>query len=127
MKSEKKFFVCKHCGNIVEMIENKGVKVVCCGEPMQEVTANTVDAATEKHIPVAEVSGDKVTVKVGSVEHPMLEAHFIEWIYLDTQKGSQMKHLNPGETPEVVFTLENDKPLAVYAYCNLHGLWKADL
>jgi superoxide reductase len=94
---------------------------------MGELKANTTDAAQEKHVPVAEVSGNQVTVKVGSVVHPMTEQHLITWIYLQTEKGGQRKKLAAGEAPEAVFTLHDDKPVAVYAYCNLHSLWKADL
>ena len=88
----------------------------------EELVANTVDAAQEKHVPVIEVSGDTVTVKVGSVEHPSLDAHYIEWIVLVTEGGFQMKWLKPGMKPEAVFKV-TDKPVAAYEYCNLHGLW----
>lgn len=122
--SETKFFVCKHCGNLIGMIENSGVPIVCCGEKMTELVANTVDASLEKHTPVVSVNGDKVEVVVGSVEHPMLEEHFIKWIYLETKKGGQRKALKPGEAPKAAFVVTDDEPVAVYAYCNLHGLWK---
>ena len=92
----------------------------------KELTANTVDAAFEKHVPVIEVAGDTVTVKVGSVEHPMLDAHYIEWICLLTETGMQMKWLKPGMKPEAVFKT-TDKPIAAYEYCNLHGLWMAEV
>lgn len=91
-----------------------------------ELTANTVDVAHEKHVPVIEVAGDTVTVKVGSVEHPSLEAHYIEWIVLVTETGFQMKWLKPGMKPEAVFKIM-EKPVAAYEYCNLHGLWKAEV
>ena len=91
-----------------------------------ELVANTVDAAFEKHVPVIEVAGDTVTVKVGSVEHPMLDAHYIEFVVLVTESGLQMKWLKPGMKPEAVFKI-TDKPVAAYEYCNLHGLWKADV
>ena len=122
--SETKFFVCKHCGNLIGMIENSGVPIVCCGEKMTELVANTVDASLEKHTPVVNVNGDKIEVVVGSVEHPMLEEHFIKWIYLETKKGGQRKALKPGESPKATFVVTDDEPVAVYAYCNLHGLWK---
>lgn len=122
--SETKFFVCKHCGNLIGMIENSGVPVVCCGEKMTELVANTVDASVEKHTPVVTVNGDKIEVVVGSVEHPMLEEHFIKWIYVETKKGGQRKSLKPGEAPKAAFVVTDDEPVAVYAYCNLHGLWK---
>lgn len=93
-----------------------------------ELIANTVDAAKEKHVPVIEIAGDTVTVKVGSVEHPMLDAHYIEFIVLVTESGMQMKWLKPGMKPEASFRLvEGDKPVAAFEYCNLHGLWKADV
>lgn len=126
--NDKKFFVCKHCGNLVEMIRNSGVPMVCCGEKMTELEANTVDASVEKHIPVVNVDGNIVTAKVGSVEHPMVDAHFIEWLYLQTSKGGQRKDLLPGEKPEAKFAVvEGEEPLAVFAYCNLHGLWKFEI
>ncbi len=92
----------------------------------EELVANTVDAAQEKHVPVIEVVGDTVTVKVGSVEHPSLDAHYIEFIVLVTETGMQMKWLKPGIKPEAVFKVV-DKPVAAYEYCNLHGLWKAEV
>ena len=122
-----KFYVCKHCGNIIAYAKNKGVPVMCCGEKMSELVPGSVDAATEKHVPVISVEGNKVTVTVGEVEHPMSEEHFIEWIALETQEGNQRKELKPGSKPQAVFMLaETDKAVAAYAYCNLHGLWKAE-
>jgi superoxide reductase len=122
-----KFYVCKHCGNIIVYAKSSGVPVVCCGEPMQELVANTVDAAREKHVPVIAVDGTKVTVTVGAVEHPMLDAHHIEWIVLETKHGYQRKELKPGEKPAAEFALAgDDEVIAAYAYCNLHGLWKAE-
>jgi superoxide reductase len=92
---------------------------------MQPMTPNTAEAAHEKHIPVIEVDGNTVTVTVSTVEHPMLEVHYIEWIMLETEQGRQRKALRPGEKPAAVFSLaEGDKVLSAYAYCNLHGLWK---
>ena len=122
-----RFYICSHCGNIVEMVKDAGVKPFCCGQKMDELIPNTVEASGEKHIPSVSVSGDVVTVNVGSVNHPMVDEHFIEWVYVKTDKGGQRKHLKPGEAPNVVFHLGGDKPLAVYAYCNLHGLWKTEL
>jgi superoxide reductase len=110
------------------MINSSGVKIVCCGEPMQELTANTVDAAREKHVPEITVEGSKVTVKVGSVTHPMLPEHYIKWIFLQTKEGMQRKCLEPGQQPEAVFALtEGDEVIAAYEYCNLHGLWKKEI
>lgn len=123
-----KFYVCAHCGNIITFVKDSGVPVMCCGEKMQEIVPGTVDAAVEKHLPVVSVEGSQVTVQVGSVEHPMLPEHFIEWIVLETSTGSQMKALTPGEKPQAVFALaDGEKAVAAYAYCNLHGLWKAEV
>ena len=124
----KKFFVCKHCGNMIGLLHDAGVPMMCCGEKMVELVPNTTDAAQEKHVPVATVEGNKVVVNVGSVDHPMLDEHWIQWVYLETDKGGHRKVLNPGEKPNVVFALtEDEKPIAVYEYCNLHGLWVANL
>ena len=120
-----KFYKCEHCGNIITKIEDKGVPVMCCGQKMTEIEPGTTDAAQEKHVPVVEQSGDVVKVKVGSVEHPMLEEHLIQWVCLETESGSQIKYLKPGMKPEAEFTLNGDKLVAAYEYCNLHGLWKA--
>lgn len=121
-----KFYQCKHCGNIISHVFYSGVRVVCCGEEMQELVPGTVDASLEKHVPVYHVEGNVVTVKVGSVEHPMTEEHYIPWVALQTKQGNQRKELKPGAHPEVKFALlEGDEVVNVYAYCNLHGLWKA--
>ena len=123
---EQKFYICKHCGNIIAKVKDAGVPVVCCGEPMSEIVPGTTDAAVEKHVPVWTVENGIVHVKVGSVEHPMLPEHYIEWVSLQTKQGNQRKELHPGEKPEVCFALcEGDEVEAVYAYCNLHSLWKA--
>lgn len=122
-----KFYICPHCGNIVEMVKDAGVKPFCCGQKMDALVPNTVEASGEKHIPAVAVADGVVTVNVGSVDHPMQDAHYIEWVQLVTGKGSQRKYLNPGEAPNVKFWLGDDKPVAVYAYCNLHGLWMTKL
>ncbi len=123
---EMKFYVCKHCGNIIAYLKSSGVPVFCCGEKMQELVPNTVDAAVEKHIPVVQQNGGEVTVSVGSVAHPMTAEHSIEWVCLHTKQGNQRKLLHPGEAPVVSFHVSDDDEIeAVYAYCNLHGLWKA--
>ena len=124
---ENKFYVCEHCGNIVGLIKNAGVPLMCCGQKMTKIEPGTVEASHEKHIPVAKVEGNLVKVEIGSVAHPMTEEHSITWVYLQTDKGGQRKCLNPGEAPEVMFALADEKAVAVYAYCNLHGLWKTDL
>ena len=121
---DHRFFICRHCGNIIGMIRSSGVPVVCCGEPMQELVANSVDASKEKHVPAVEYKCNKVTVNIGDVPHPMTEEHYIQWVYLLTEQGGQRKCLNPGDEPKVDFALvSGDKPVAAYAYCNLHGLW----
>ena len=121
----QKFYICKHCGNVIEKVEDKGVPVLCCGEVMKELQAGIEDAAFEKHIPVYTVEGDTVHVFVGEVEHPMTAEHWIEWVSLKTDKGIQRKYLKPGEKPSVDFKiLEGEEVEEVYAYCNLHGLWK---
>ncbi|MCR5665376.1 MAG: desulfoferrodoxin [Eubacterium sp.] len=121
-----KFFVCEHCGNFVGMIKDAGVPMMCCGQKMTELIPGTSDGAAEKHVPEFKVDGNKVTVNVGSVDHPMTEEHFIEWIALETKKGAQRKVLSPSDKPCVEFALtDDDAVVAVYAYCNLHGLWKA--
>jgi len=109
------------------MIEGGGT-LVCCGKEMKELVPNTVDAAVEKHVPVVEVEGNKVTVKIGSVTHPMTEEHYIQWIYLETKEGVQAKCLQPGEEPKAVFMLnEGNEAVSAYEYCNLHGLWKKEV
>ena len=121
------FYKCEHCGNIIAYIQDSGVRCHCCGEEMELLTPNTTDAAGEKHVPVVQVNGRTVTVTVGSVEHPMLEAHFIQWILLETQEGRQRKALKPGDRPTANFALtEGDEVIAAYEYCNLHGLWKSE-
>jgi superoxide reductase len=124
MLKEQKIFICNTCGNIVGMVFDSGVNMVCCGEEMEELVPNTVEASIEKHLPVVEIEGNLVKVNVGGADHPMIPEHYIEWIYIQTEKGGQRKNLSPGEAPNAVFALENDKVVAAYAYCNLHGLWK---
>lgn len=125
---EKRFFICKHCGNTIGLIKDAGVKIKCCGENMSELIPGTVEASTEKHIPVATIEGNTVNVVIGSVIHPMQPDHKIEWVYLETNQGGQRKHIAESEKPETSFALaEGETPIAVYAYCDLHGLWKADL
>lgn len=123
-----KFFKCNHCGNVVEMVYHSGVTPVCCGDSMHQIMPNTVDAAQEKHVPVIEIDRNKVTVSIGSIEHPMVEEHYIEWIVLHTQKGIQRKHLTPSDKPVAVFYIgEDDSVIEAYEYCNLHGLWKKEI
>ena len=122
------FYRCKHCGNIIAYIHDSGVRCQCCGEEMEPLVPNTSDGAGEKHVPVIEQDGQIVTVKVGSVEHPMLDAHYIEWIMLETKEGRQRKSLKPGDKPAAAFAItDGDAVVSAYEYCNLHGLWKASV
>ena len=123
---EMKFYQCAHCGQIVTTVKATGAPVVCCGEEMKELIPGTTDASVEKHVPVYEVKDNKVFVSVGSVEHPMVPEHYIEWVAIQTKFGEQRKELKPGEEPKTCFALcEGDEVLTVFAYCNLHSLWKA--
>ena len=125
---EQKFFYCKHCGKILTLLVDPGVPTICCGEEMVELVAGTVDASREKHVPEVKVEGNKVEVVVGSVLHPMAEDHYIEFIFLQTEKGGQQHLLKPGDEPKAVFCVpEGDKAVAVFEHCNLHGLWKTEL
>ena len=123
---EMKFYRCSHCGQIIAIVKGTGVPVICCGEPMAEVIPGTTDASLEKHVPVFTVEGNKVQVSVGSAAHPMLPEHYIEWVAIETKSGNQRKRLSPGDEPKVCFSIcDGDEVKAVYAYCNLHSLWKA--
>lgn len=121
-----KFYICSKCGKIVAIVKDTGVPVFCCGQPMEEIIPGTSDASTEKHVPVYKVEGNKIHVRVGSADHPMVPEHYIEWVSLQTKFGNQRKALKPGDEPKVCFSVcEGDEVVAVYAYCNLHSLWKA--
>ena len=124
---DTKFYICPHCGNIAQMVHDAGVKPFCCGQKMDALVPNTGEASGEKHVPAVTVKDGTVEVNVGAVDHPMVDAHWIEWVQLVTDRGSQRTYLNPGEAPNVSFHLGDAQPLAVYAYCNLHGLWKTEL
>ena len=126
MKNNK-FYICEKCGNIVEMVNASGVNPHCCGQKMSVLEAGVVEASREKHVPEIEVLDGRVNVVVGSVLHPMAEEHSILWIQLETDKGMQRKYLKVGEAPSVSFVLADESPVAVYAYCNLHGLWKKEI
>ena len=120
-----KFYICEHCGNIIEYVKESGVPVMCCGQKMTELVPGTSDGAQEKHVPVVRVEGDKVIVEVGALEHPMVDAHYIQWIAIETTKGSQRVKLEYTDKPRAEFKLGDDAELvAAYEYCNLHGLWK---
>ena len=121
-----RFYICRHCGNVVEKVLDSGVPVVCCGEKMEALIPNSVEASGEKHVPVVTAADGVLDVNVGSADHPMVEEHYIQWIALETNQGSQITYLQPGQAPRASFALaEGEEVKAVYEYCNLHGLWKA--
>lgn len=123
---EQKFYKCEHCGNIILMVKDAGVPIMCCGKKMEELVPGVIDASLEKHIPVYTIEKNVVSVTVGAVTHPMVPEHYIEWISIQTKQGNQRKDLAPGMEPTACFALcEGDKVEAIYAYCNIHGLWKA--
>ena len=126
--ANNKFYICEKCGNIVGMIHSSGVTPHCCGQKMSVLEAGVVEASREKHIPVVSLRDNEVEVYVGSAVHPMQEEHSILWIYLETDKGGHRKELKPGEAPSASFLLASgERAIAAYAYCNLHGLWKAEI
>ena len=119
-----KFYQCKHCKQLITKEVDPQVKMICCGEVMEELVPNTHDGAGEKHVPVAKVEGNKVMVSVGAVEHPMLDVHYIMFISIETTKGKQVKYLKPGEKPYAEFLLaDGEEFVKAYEYCNLHSLW----
>ena len=122
---DMKFYYCKKCGKMLAAANDVDTDTVCCGEVMDVILPGTTDAAQEKHVPEYTVADGKVDVVVGAVEHPMLDAHYIEWVIVQTNCGNQRKFLKPGQAPKVSFLIGPDEEVeAVYAYCNLHGLWK---
>jgi superoxide reductase len=125
MTKKLEIYKCEKCGNIVEVLHEGAGELVCCGQPMKLMTENTVDASKEKHVPVIEKSGNSITVKVGSVDHPMEEKHYIEWIQVIVDGKSYRQFLNPGEAPKATFDISGTTVFA-REYCNLHGLWKAN-
>ena len=125
---EQKFYICKHCGNIYAAVKQTKVPVMCCGAKMEEIIPGTVEASVEKHIPVYTVEGNLVKVEVGSVEHPMVDVHYIQWIVLETNQGNLIKNLQPNQPPVATFVLaDGEQAIAAYEYCNLHGLWRKDI
>ena len=123
-----KFYICKHCGNVITKLTSSQVPVQCCGENMQPLEAGVTDAAVEKHVPVVTVEGNLVKVHVGSVTHPMTAEHLIQWVAVVTDRDALIHWFHPEEAPEAVFALaEGQQVKEFYAYCNLHGLWKAEL
>ncbi len=122
-----KFLFCEHCGNIVDLVNEGAGTMMCCGDEMKEMVANTQDASLEKHVPVVEVNGNTVTVTVGSVLHPMLPEHHIAWIVMETNQGVHRKCLPVDGEPVAKFALsEGEEFVAAYEFCNLHGLWKKE-
>lgn len=122
------FFRCPHCGNLVLMMHASGVPMICCGTEMVRLSENTSDGATEKHVPVVTREGNKVHIAIGSAAHPMIEAHYIQWVALETSNGVQIKYLKPDEAPAADFEVAaTDTLIKAYEYCNLHGLWSAAL
>lgn len=119
------FYRCAHCGNLVYVVNDGLVTPSCCGEPMKLLKAGESDGAAEKHVPVVSVEGDRVSVKVGSVAHPMSEEHLIQWIALSVGGKMMFRTLSAADQPEAVFYAEEKGAFTVYEYCNLHGLWKA--
>jgi superoxide reductase len=120
-----KFYKCNVCGNVFSVLEDSGVNPVCCGQPMELLKANTVDGAAEKHVPIIERNGNKITVKVGSVPHPMLPEHHIVWIAIEQGNKSQIAKLEVGSAPEAEFLVDGDEEITAYEYCNIHGLWRS--
>jgi len=125
MTERNQVYKCSICGNIVEVIHSAGGTLVCCGQPMDLLVENTTDAATEKHVPVVERTDNKLKVSVGSVAHPMIEEHYIEWVELIVGERVFRTYLQPGESPEAVFNVMADGVVA-REYCNLHGLWRTE-
>ena len=127
MSKNQRFLLCNRCGNVAVLTVAKGGILTCCGEEMCELAPNTVEASQEKHLPVVEKTDDGIKVKVGGVSHPMQAEHFIDFIYVKTERGGQRIKLEIDDSPEAEFRFANDKPTEVYAYCNLHGLWKTEI
>ncbi len=125
--SESRFYICEKCGNVVGMIHDTGVPIKCCGTDMKHLAPESCDANHEKHIPVVNYDGERVRVSVGNILHPMTKEHNIPWIYLQTDRGGQRKCLDPEVRPVATFSLIDEKPLSVYAYCSNHGIWKTDV
>ena len=127
MRDDQKFFRCELCGNFIGMIKDKGGPLTCCGQKMLRLQANTVEASAEKHLPDLKITGDTLEVRVGSTLHPMEEEHHIEFIYVQTAQGGQRKALKIDDQPTATFSFVDDSPLAVFEYCNIHGLWKTEV
>ncbi|HOG76171.1 MAG TPA: desulfoferrodoxin [Candidatus Marinimicrobia bacterium] len=126
MTKRSQIYKCEICGNIVEVLHEGAGELVCCGKPMKLIIENTTDAAREKHVPVIEKIADGYKVSVGSVLHPMIDVHYIEWIELDADGQVFRKYLKPGDTPVAIFNVSAENVTA-REYCNIHGLWKGTL
>ena len=123
-----KFYTCSNGSHVITFLKNNSAEEIQCGAEITELIPGSVDASAEKHVPVVTRSGNTVTVNIGSAAHPMLSAHFIQWVAMETNQGSQIKYLKPDTAPEVTFALaEGEEVIAVYEYCNLHGLWKTEM
>ena len=129
MSNKNKFYICKKCGKIIEMVQNTQIDTVCCGQAMEILKSGTIDARHEKHVPVVkQIDNEIVEIQVGTVNHPMTEEHSILWICLETDKGIYRKNLSINSVPGAVFKItSNEHIVSVYAYCNLHGLWSANI
>ena len=127
MCRKQQFFICEICKNLIGKIEGGASPITCCGKPMTELVPNTVEASVEKHLPAVRFEGDEMIVDVGSVLHPMSAEHYISFVYVETEKGGQRKCFELETDPTAKFVFKDDKPVAVYAYCNLHGMWKTEL
>lgn len=125
--ADLKFYKCKKCANLFLKVQEGPCTPVCCGEPCTELVAGSTDAATEKHVPAVTREGGKIIAKVGEVAHPMLDAHYIQWIALASEDRIEIKKLHPGEAPEATFACDGAEHVTIYEYCNLHGLWKAEI
>jgi len=124
MADFKQFYKCALCGNIVEVVHEGGGELVCCGQPMNMIKANSIDASNEKHVPIIEKTDKGILVKVGSIDHPMEDKHYIEWIEVTNGSWTQKKYLKPGEKPQAEFCVQYSDKLIAKEYCNIHGLWK---
>lgn len=126
------FYHCPHCGNIAVKTNDSGAPISCCGQPMQPLVPHTAEAGAEKHLPAVSRSckissqNCSLTARIGTAPHPMADDHHINWICLQTDRGFHLQHLAPGAQPQAEFCCGSAKPLAVYAYCNIHGLWRHD-
>ena len=124
---ESRFYFCEKCGNLAGMIHSTGVPMYCCGEKMIHLDPLTSDQGAEKHLPSVKKDGDRLKVDIGEIPHPMEKDHYISWVYLQTDRGGHRKCIATGDKPTVTFITCSETPIAVYAYCNRHGLWKTDI